>query len=86
MAPHRMRKDTPHRMAEELLCRYMDHIERDIQIGKALPMTSLERISLEIAFEWISERYDITPKWIANKQRAAEKKEAKVRSIMETGN
>lgn len=70
----RMKTDTPQKMAEHLLCKYMDHYERAVQSNKATPLSAVDRLSLEMALVWIAERYEVTPKWIEMKQRSQQTK------------
>lgn len=72
MAVPRIRKDTPQKMAEHLLCKYMDHIERDVQSGRMMPMTANERISLEMALTWICERNTVIAKTASHYTRRME--------------
>jgi len=74
MAVVRMKRDTPQKMAEYLLCKYMDYFEKDVKAGRSVPLTALDRITIEMALNWVCERHDIVPKWIGQKQKAQARK------------
>ena len=58
----RMKTDTPQKLAEHLLCKYMDYFEKLVQSGRAIPLSSIDRLTLEMAFLWLVDKYDLTPK------------------------
>lgn len=78
MAAIRMKTDTPQKMAEHLLCKYMDYYEKAVQAGRTKPLSSLDRLTLEMALIWVAEKYELVPRWIEIKQRAQDNKVAKI--------
>lgn len=65
--PDRTKTTTAAKHAEQLLGKYMNHIEPSVQAGHMAPMKPLERISLELLLTWLCDRYDVRAKVIVRK-------------------
>lgn len=54
--------DNTQAKAEELVDKYLAHHEIGVRKGAVSPMNGVERLTIEIVFAWLCERYDVTVK------------------------
>lgn len=48
--------------SDDLIRKFREHWDKRVDTGKSSPMSILELLSVDIAFQWLVKHYSVTPK------------------------